>query len=413
MRLIRALVWSGIGAAFLAAIACTGGNADGRVERLCTPGNFVFCRCADRTPGTKLCREDGLSFEPCTTGQEGVCKGEEVIDPPKEEPPPKKEEDASVTPPVSVNPLDACPGKSTAVQPSVDITLQGSTVTAVQDRQGKQPGACAVGVGANDHIYRLIPSGKGSLTIKVQGSEGLDPVAYVRTSCDNDRAQAACAAPTPNKLVQLKLNVMTGRDYFLVVDGASSSVGKYVATLRLTPGSFCGDGQVDDGEACDDGNNNDDDGCSSDCKKVSGNPAAGGACPGHPVHVWSGQTVTGTGSTLSYGNSFNAPSSTCDTTGTNGYQDHVYEVTPHATGNLVVALSLAPAGALPNLMLHARRTCATMASVTSAMCANQNGAGLGETMTFPVTANTKVFVAVDGGGVTNNKGDYAISFKIE
>ncbi len=31
----------------------------------CTPGNYVFCRCEDRSEGTKLCRPDGVSFEDC------------------------------------------------------------------------------------------------------------------------------------------------------------------------------------------------------------------------------------------------------------------------------------------------------------------------------------------------------------
>jgi hypothetical protein len=33
----------------------------------CTPGSHVFCRCSDRTEGTKLCAEDGKSFGPCST----------------------------------------------------------------------------------------------------------------------------------------------------------------------------------------------------------------------------------------------------------------------------------------------------------------------------------------------------------
>src|SRR4051794_19789647 len=35
----------------------------------CTPGNYVFCRCEDRSEGTKLCKDDGVAFEAC------VCDG--------------------------------------------------------------------------------------------------------------------------------------------------------------------------------------------------------------------------------------------------------------------------------------------------------------------------------------------------
>lgn len=52
-----------------------GGNpSDGGTEggAVCTPGAYVFCRCADRSEGTKQCRADGLSFDACTAGT-GPC----------------------------------------------------------------------------------------------------------------------------------------------------------------------------------------------------------------------------------------------------------------------------------------------------------------------------------------------------
>lgn len=382
-------------------------------EKLCVPGAYVFCRCADRTPGTKLCKADAKSFDACTTSDDGECVGGEIEDPETNTPiPPEEDPDPTNDPPDKPNAIDTCPGKSTAVQPGVEIKLEGDTSAATGDRKGKQ-GACAVGAGANDHIYRLIPSGSGALEVKVQGSDGLDPVAYIRSTCDDEEAQASCGPPSAQNLAQLKLNVTTGKEYFLVVDGASSTAGKYVATLKLTTGAFCGDGKVDQGEACDDGNKVEGDGCSNNCKQVNGNPPSGGACPGHPVDVWSGQTVTGTGSTNGYGNSWNAPSAACDTGATNNYQDHIYEVTPHASGNLVVSLTAPTGGTLPNLMLSARRTCASATPATANMCANDGGVGGAETMTFSVTNNTKVYVAVDGGGISNNKGDYSISFKLQ
>lgn len=32
---------------------------------ICTPGNRVYCKCADRTAGTKACSDDGKSFGAC------------------------------------------------------------------------------------------------------------------------------------------------------------------------------------------------------------------------------------------------------------------------------------------------------------------------------------------------------------
>lgn len=44
-------------------VACSA--APTKSEPLCTPGNYVFCRCQDRQEGTKACSDDGQSFGPC------------------------------------------------------------------------------------------------------------------------------------------------------------------------------------------------------------------------------------------------------------------------------------------------------------------------------------------------------------
>lgn len=55
-------------AAAIAACKSEGTNATPAGVK-CTPGNYVFCRCEDRSEGTKLCRPDGVSFDMC------VCDG--------------------------------------------------------------------------------------------------------------------------------------------------------------------------------------------------------------------------------------------------------------------------------------------------------------------------------------------------
>lgn len=392
--------------AIVAAQACS--PAPVAEERVCTPGAYVFCRCADRTPGTKLCKSDGQSFEACTTGAAGECKGGEIDDPRTNEPLPDDPDDDP--PPVTDGPLDACPGKSTAVKPGVAQTLEGDTTTATNDRRGRQ-GACAVGAGGKDHVYHLIPSGSGTLDVKVEGADGLDPVAYLRTACDDEESQVSCGPPGANHVAQLKTNVVTGRDYFLFVDGASGSAGKYVATVALTTGSFCGDGKVDSGEACDDGNKVQGDGCSNDCKSIDGDPPSGGGCDGHPVHLWPGKTVTGTGSNLPYGNAWSAPSQTCSTSGSNAFADHVYEVTPRASGTMSVTVT-PKTGTTANFMLAARATCSDPA--TTLTCKNDFGnSASSETLSLAATKDKKMYVAVDGGGATGNTGEYTISFKLQ
>ena len=58
------------GAGVVLAMACGGGTSSApKEERICTPGAYVYCRCEDRSDGTKLCNTDGVSFRAC------VCEG--------------------------------------------------------------------------------------------------------------------------------------------------------------------------------------------------------------------------------------------------------------------------------------------------------------------------------------------------
>ncbi len=401
---------------FVSVQACTlGGDSATSEQRLCTPGAYVFCRCADTAPGTKLCKDDGKSFDACTTGESGVCKGGEVSDPDTGKP---VDESGNIVPegenpkqPVT-NDIETCPGKPTAVAPGADVVVTGDTTGARDDLKGKA-GACIAGSGGPDHVYRLQPTGTGQLAIKVQGEGALNPTVYLRTTCGDEASQSACAETTgAGGIEQFSTNVVTGKEYFLVVDGASGSAGKYTITMKLTAGSFCGDGKVDTNEACDDGNKVEGDGCSNSCQKVDGDPATANGCPGQPVALWAGRTVTGTGSTTTLGNTFTKTGSSCtvSTNNLNAAGDHVYEVTAHGAGTMKVTLT-PDAGV--NLMLVARTTCTDPATQAANMCSNNGSEGGVETLSLPVTAGEKISVAVDGAGTVNNKGNYNISFALQ
>lgn len=45
--------------------ACSSSNQETKDEKVCTPGAYVYCRCEDRSEGTKLCKADGRSFDEC------------------------------------------------------------------------------------------------------------------------------------------------------------------------------------------------------------------------------------------------------------------------------------------------------------------------------------------------------------
>ncbi len=376
--------------------------------RICTPQSYVYCNCRDGSRGTKRCRDDARTFDECTTGQDGVC--EEVIGPdtnhplgPNPPPPPVK----------PTNPLESCPGQPTAVAATGMLALSGDTRGATDNFRGRT-GACAAGGGGGDHVYRLQPTATGRLSVKVQGEADLNPTVYLRTTCSDEATQVACAETTPaGGLEQLRHNVVPTKEYFLVVDGASGSAGKYTLTLELTAGGFCGDGAIDIDEACDDGNKVELDGCSNDCRRLEGDPMTANGCPGQPVDVWPGRQVSGLGSTTAYGNLWTKTGTGCAVSpyDVNANAEHVYAVTPHGSGSLSVTLT-PTLGA--DLMLVARTTCADPTTQGAGMCAQGALEGGTENMTIPVENGQPVYVAVEGAGnvTAQNRGAYTISFSL-
>ena len=400
---VAMLLWQG----------CSSQNAADSGGKICTPGAYVFCRCADRSEGTKLCNADGAGFETCASNASGECFGGEIEDPDTGKPvtstDPLNEKES--VPPATVDEVEACPGKSLGLTPGVETSITGDTSTAKDDYKGKT-GACAVGAGGKDHVYHVIPKGSGNLSIKVQGEGALDPTVYIRTTCDDESTQSSCAETTGAAgLEQFQTNVVTGKDYYLVIDGASGTTGKYTLTMKLTTQAFCGDGKVDANEACDDGNHVANDGCSADCLKIEGDSLAGNGCAtGHAVDVWPGKTVTGTGSNNGFGNVWTNTGTSCvvSSNNLNSAPEHIYKVTAHAAGTLRVVAT--PETAF-NLELEARTNCTDPATQLAGMCANDGVAGVAETMQFAVTTGQVVYVAVDGTG--NTHGTYVIEFKIQ
>ncbi len=76
MRLLPPFVVLGVLGGLFVATACTAAN-DAKSTRLCAPKNFVYCRCADLSEGTKQCSEGADSFSDC------ACEGEGGEAPPE------------------------------------------------------------------------------------------------------------------------------------------------------------------------------------------------------------------------------------------------------------------------------------------------------------------------------------------
>jgi cysteine-rich repeat protein len=90
-----------VGTLAAAIVGCTSKNNATSADRICTPGNYVYCRCQDRTEGTKLCHDDGAGFDPCSCASPG---NPEVPGPNPPAPPPAPGDDGGVDAPVESGP---------------------------------------------------------------------------------------------------------------------------------------------------------------------------------------------------------------------------------------------------------------------------------------------------------------------
>ena len=147
------------------------------------------------------------------------------------------------------------------------------------------------------------------------------------------------------------------------------------------PASLCGNGTVNDGEACDDGNLVANDGCSPLCVR-DGRPPAVESCPGQPVEVAPGRAVRVELATFARGS--NDASGSC---GLMSQADRVYAVRASRTGTLTIAVaSDAP------LALSIRTTCAAPGTALSCDAAT---AGVPVFRRIPVELGQTYFVVLE------------------
>lgn len=163
----------------------------------------------------------------------------------------------------------------------------------------------------------------------------------------------------------------------------------------LDPG--CGDGfvQAQDGEECDDGNRDANDGCSPSCTVESLGPNDG--CPGLPL------ALSGSGAAPRIGLASGTTSTLGDNYGsvcgsTKSGKDAVYEVVPDVSGQLSVSL-LAGFDAVV-----AARTSCNDTNAEVACSVRVLGSGTGGSFTMPVSANTPLWLFVDGNANTAQGG---------
>ncbi|MEO7091607.1 MAG: DUF4215 domain-containing protein [Polyangiales bacterium] len=388
LRLGTIIIPLGLGIASLFGEGCSSSSDAGpATAKICTPDAYVYCRCKDFTDGTKQCSADGTAFGacgPCLNDDRDTGGGDDTLSPPEDTLVPS---DDTLSPPTdTAGPAaDKCPGKTVAVDSTKDTVVSDDTSSATDDYKGE--GACAVAV-SKEHVYAVIPTGSGKLTVKMTGTGSMDPTLYARGTDCATGAQRSCGETTGAAGIEtLSFNVTTGKTYWIFADGKAGAEGAYSLSFHLATGPYCGDGTVDKDEGCDDGNKTASDGCGNDCRP-EGDPTTAGVCPGMAAHVWGGKTLTFTGSTLPYPNTYKSDACSFGSSA----QDRTYAVTVHKTGTLTVDVK-----ADYNAGITIKKDpCATGVELD---CANDVGTSTlpqTETVSIPVTDGQTYYLVVDG-----------------
>jgi cysteine-rich repeat protein len=253
-----------------ALFACTATPAV-KEERLCAPGDYVFCRCRDREEGSKLCKDDGVSFGPCEP-----CESLENPEGPLEPGDPGNpfEDDSGIEAGVekpktcgngivesgedcdddNTNETDgcdtgcklaglapqnsnACPGLAVHVwggahTPTVSGTTAGSGNRTATPICGPSSGSIDTsGAAGPDRVYEVVAHKTGTLTVAVTDTD-YNAFVYVSESCGpGNIQQVACSNKVDgagNETVSLP--VEADKKYYVFVDG---SLPKNLDTTKL------------------------------------------------------------------------------------------------------------------------------------------------------------------------------------
>jgi nitrous oxidase accessory protein NosD len=253
-----------------------------------------------------------------------------------------------------------------------------------------------------DLVYAFTLPQAGTFKVDVTSlTAGYDPSVYLRTDCVTD---FLCFDFGAQK--EIIAGDFAAGTYFVIVDGAAGTSGDFALTVSFSA-PICGDGVVNAGEQCDLGGGQPNDGCgdpgAANACQLEAPSADADACPGTSVSIPGGTTIlpaSDGNTTIGFNNDF---SSKCSLPP--GGPDRVYQIIPQITGTMTASVGFGPDGATPicavditdpgcwDRVLYARSTCGDAATELS--CSDKGALDV-ETITFPVTANTPVFLFVDG-----------------
>jgi cysteine-rich repeat protein len=241
-----------------------------------------------------------------------------------------------------------CPGIPVSVSAGGSVTVGGNTA---DNAAPAYDGSCASS-SSGEFVYAVTTEDDGVLTLGLLAvNSDLDPVLYVRASCDQGSSEIACADATfAGSYESVTFEAIAGGTYYVFADGWGMTTGEFLLDATLLGG------------------------------------VAGDTCPGVNVPL----------------NQFNAPytvsgntsvaepdyqgTGLCDSDDT---PEIVYQVTPPEDAKLVVALDPSFDGSI-----YVRTNCTSAAS--QVVCAESANAGELELVNIPVSAGNTYFVFIDG-----------------
>ena len=258
-------------------------------------------------------------------------------------------------------PVDfGCPGIAVAVDGQSDVTLGGDTSLS----KPAYDGSCG-GAGAPEYVYAITPQASGILLLEMIAIyDDLDPVLYVKTTCD-DASTLACADSTfTGGYESLSVSVTGGDTYYVFADGWDTTAGEFLLGATLLTS------------------------------------VPGDDCPGVNIPITDFNDPYSTTGDTSAANADRQGTGLCASSAT---PEVVYRVTAPQTGKLVVAVDPSY-----DASVYIRSSCTTQASQLD--CAEDGLSGDLEVAQANVTAGNTYYVFVDGWD--GDAGPYNVEFTL-
>jgi cysteine-rich repeat protein len=261
------------GVALLACAATTGATGP---NVNCTPGAYVYCTCKDRASGTKLCKEDGHSFDVCDpcespsnpgnpddpdhppveidAGQDGAPQpqamcGDKIVQDGEDCDDGNNVDDDGCDSSchlAGTNPLASrsCPGMEVHVW-SKAVSYVGTTLgstntgTASPTCSGTGAGNPTTGAAAGDRVFKVVAHKTGKMTVATSDTN-YDSFLYVTTACTPGPSGALTYLACMNSVngagdETMQFPVTAGTTYNVLVDGAgiSQQQGAFRVTFSI------------------------------------------------------------------------------------------------------------------------------------------------------------------------------------